>query len=353
MPSSRSPRLLERMGQFVGGLGSDGARGGVEADRLVAAGLFFQRLGQHVVDPDAPRVPLLGLGAAPTRPARGHPCVDQTGPQQVQADRAQGVVVRFLFHGLQTGQPGRLVGFVEGVAGRSARGQGRRSVRPGSGSLAPAAFLRSLRRTDAQSSRALASAIATAGGRALILALPPRPEAAWPRRSRPRGRRRHRRHRCSSRLCRRPWPSGCRPDDRAASCRARRHQAQPGFPRVTQHRGAAASSPAASAPASTAARATCQRVTPSGFFLAWSRRRDRLAHDPVHGRGLHDHHPGVFGPLLEEIGRAQAAQGGECKNRRRQRELNAARRRRSSTAFASATARSRSASWSRSWTPAR
>ena len=103
------------MGQLVGRLGPDGVRGGVEADCLVAAVLYFQRPRQHVVDPDVPRVPLLGL-AQHRLGQRGVFGVDQTGPQQVQADRAQGVVVRFLFHGPQTGQPGRLVGFVQGVA---------------------------------------------------------------------------------------------------------------------------------------------------------------------------------------------------------------------------------------------
>ena len=103
------------MGQLVGGLGPDGAGGGVEADRLVDAGLFLQRLPEHVVDPDVPRVPLLGL-AQYRLSQRGVIGFDQAGAEQVQADRAQGVVFGFLFQGLQSDQPGRLVGFVQGVA---------------------------------------------------------------------------------------------------------------------------------------------------------------------------------------------------------------------------------------------
>ena len=76
------------MGQLVGRLGADRSRGGVEADRLVAARERLQHPPQVVVDPDIARMALLG------RPQhRLGPCtvagIVQTGPQQVQADRAQ------------------------------------------------------------------------------------------------------------------------------------------------------------------------------------------------------------------------------------------------------------------------
>ena len=53
--------LLEGMGQLVGRFGADGACGGVEANGLIAARLSLERPAQLVVNPDIPRMTLLGL----------------------------------------------------------------------------------------------------------------------------------------------------------------------------------------------------------------------------------------------------------------------------------------------------
>ncbi len=51
--------LLQGMGQFVGRFWADGAGGGVEANRLVAARQFLERPAQLVVNPGIPRIALL------------------------------------------------------------------------------------------------------------------------------------------------------------------------------------------------------------------------------------------------------------------------------------------------------
>ena len=63
----------QRMGQLVGRLGADGAGGGVEADRVVAAAEPLQDPGEVIVDPDVPGVADAGPDAAPSRPSPGLP----------------------------------------------------------------------------------------------------------------------------------------------------------------------------------------------------------------------------------------------------------------------------------------
>ena len=72
-------------------------------------------------------------------------------------------------------------------------------------------------------------------------------------------------------------------------------------------RGAASSSRAASA-CLTVSRATSQRAMSSGLAEGLVAERDRLGHNPVDGRDSLGSQPGLLGPLLEIVSRAQPAQ---------------------------------------------
>ena len=97
--------LLQGMGKLVGRLGADRPRGGVEANRLVGPFQLLQHLAQFVVDPDIAWMPLLSRPQHRLGPLEISG-VFQAGPQQLQADRPQFVVLRRLCQCLK----GRLVG---------------------------------------------------------------------------------------------------------------------------------------------------------------------------------------------------------------------------------------------------
>ncbi len=162
--------VRQGVGQLVGRLGADRSGGGVEADRLVAAGQLLQHRGQVVVDPDIAGMALLGL-AQHRLGRRGVAGIVQADAQQVQADGAQFVELRRPGQGLQVRPAGPPCPVDPGrCGGRSARGRGRRAGGFAQ-SLGPGRVLPPLpRRIAAQSSSAAARASATDGGRALIFA---------------------------------------------------------------------------------------------------------------------------------------------------------------------------------------
>ena len=303
---------LEGMGQLVGRLGADRSRGGVEPDRLVAARQLLQHPRQRVVDPDIARMPLLGRPQHRLGP-RAVAGIVQTGPQQVQADRAQLIELRRLCQCLQCGQPGRLVGLIQG---------GPQLVPPGVGVGDAGGFAQSCRpggvcppapadRRPVVERRRPGPAPPTAGGPGS--SPPPRRAAGSPDRSRPRGTRRRRRRRWPSRPGRRPRPADV---DQAIEQRpVALGRVQPGLDLRAQGQQAVAGSRIADG---VGLLDGGQRHLPPRQVLGLGEglvaERDRLTDDPVDGRG-----PRL--PLLEVIRRAQPAQGREGQHRRRQPEL--------------------------------